>query len=827
MLISYEQLIDYLVKLDGESDRIILKPIGKSSLGKPMYIALISSAENIKNINRLTEINRALALDYTLSDIELNKCTNEGKVFVLASLSIHATEVGPSQAASINAYKWVSTYDKQMLKILDNVVLMMVPSQNPDGMDMVVEHYNKYKDTKYESSTFPGLYNKYTGHDDNRDYLFLTQQESKNLFALTSKSWFPQVFVDKHQMGSTGPRFFVPPYHDPISENIDAEIYNWFGIFGQNLVNDMTAAGLKGVSQHNIFDSYWYGSTKSCIWKNVIGFLNECASAQLAKPIYVEPTELNAGGKGLSEYKKSTNFVDPWPGGWWRLSDIVEYEVASMTSILNTASLYKERILRFRNEMCKKEYAKGLNQPPYYYIFPEEQHDKSALVSLVKLIQEHGVDVYRLKSDMVLNKTAFSKNDIVIPLAQPFRSFIKEVLERQKYPERHFTPDGELMEPYDITSWSLPLHMGVESFEINTRSAELEKSLAKLDGNYTLKNSANKYEFAILKSTNNQAYQLVFKALGMGLKVSRIREDYKADNELIPAGSFILRNQNRINEVLNEAEFPLVYTDKLRGISDVPVNIPRIGLVESYFSDMDAGWTRYILDTYNIKYTLLRPGDFENADLTKSFDILIFPDEEVSVLKDGKMKRDGQNVISSYPPEFTKGLGQKGFDGLISFIENGGLVVSWGSSTGLFEGNLTLKTKETTEEFRLPFRNISDQLNKNGLRCPASLVKIRLLNNHPITWGLKEEIGVLFDGKPVFTTSIPNFDMDRRVIGYFPEDDLLMSGYLEGEKLLYSKSSIVWIKKGKGQLVLFGFSPTYRASMPATYKLLFNSIMMK
>jgi hypothetical protein len=326
-LFTYEQLVSYLQELDRQSPRIKMEEIGTSPEGRTMYIAFISSEENISKLDEYKVVNRELALNAEIEKSELDKMTLEGKVFVLATLSMHSTEVAPSQAAPLIAYEFATTSDEKKLEWLNNVVYMLVPNHNPDGMDLVVNNYKKYVGTKYEGASLPQVYHKYVGHDNNRDFVILTQDDNRAIARIYNQTWFPQVMVEKHQMGTTGPRYFVPPNHDPIAENVPAGIFQWAGVFGQHMVTDMTADGLAGVSQHTIFDDYWPGSTETCIWKNVIGFLTEAASAQVATPLYVEPSELVVRGKGLSEYKKSVNMLLPWEGGWWRLGDIVDLEI--------------------------------------------------------------------------------------------------------------------------------------------------------------------------------------------------------------------------------------------------------------------------------------------------------------------------------------------------------------------------------------------------------------------------------------------------------------------------------------------------------------------
>ncbi len=289
MLFNYEELISYLNKLDEASPRLKLMEIGKSPMGRPIYIAFLSSEENINRLDRLKEINRKLALDPNLTESERATLFDEGKVFMLAALSMHADEVGPAQAAPLIAYELVTTQDTRLLERLGDTVYMMIPTHNPDGMDMVVEHYRKYKGTKYEGSAMPGVYHKYVGHDNNRDYLTLSQEDTRAISRIYSLDWFPQVLVDKHQMWTSGPRYFVPPVHDPISENVDASLWNWTKVFGSHMITDMTEAGLSGVCHSYIPDDYWPGSTETCIWKNAIGMLTEMASVKDATPVFIEP----------------------------------------------------------------------------------------------------------------------------------------------------------------------------------------------------------------------------------------------------------------------------------------------------------------------------------------------------------------------------------------------------------------------------------------------------------------------------------------------------------------------------------------------------------
>jgi len=254
--------------------------------------------------------------------------------------------------------------------------------------------------------------------------------------------------------------------------------------------------------------------------------------------------------------------------------------------------------------------------------------------------------------------------------------------------------------------------------------------------------------------------------------------------------------------------------------------MPRIALVETYFHDMDAGWTRYVFDTYQIPFTVLHPDQFPKTKLAEEFDVIIFPDNDKSILMTGKRKSGDSYYMGSYHPDYVKGMDKKGFENLMTFSDEGGTVIAWGRSTKLFEGLLKIKHGEEEEEFQLPFRDLSPGLVKAGLYVPGSLVQVDVLQGHPLTLGMPESIGVFSRGRPIFQTSVPLFDMDRRVIGSYPEKEILMSGYASGEEKIGQKAAMIWMQKGKGQFVFYGFNPQFRASTQASFKLLFNAILL-
>jgi hypothetical protein len=419
---------------------------------------------------------------------------------------------------------------------------------------------------------------------------------------------------------------------------------------------------------------------------------------------------------------------------------------------------------------------------------------------------------------------------VVIPLAQPFRPFIKEVMETQEYPERHYTTGGKLIEPYDITSWSLPLHRQVASEEIGFRSKELEESLSPVESTYSLNRKDLDATAMVLPVRFNESFRAAFLALEKGLKVERLQEETEVGGHLYGAGSFVVfqgSGKEAWKEVMESLPFEPGGLKDRRTLPAKELEVPRIALVETYFSDMDAGWTRYLFDTYHLPFTVLHPGDFAKTDLAGKFDVIIFPDTDKEMLMTGKRKSGDTYYMGSYHPDYVKGMEKEGLEKLMTFIDQGGIVISWGRSGRLFEGMQKIKHGEEEEEFSLPFRDISAELSREGLEIPGSLVRIDLIPDHPLTRGMPEHIGVFSRGRPVFATSIPQFDMDRRVIATYPEKDILISGYASGEEKMGDHAAMIWMEKGKGQFVLYGFGPQFRSSTQASFKLLFNAILLE
>lgn len=448
-LADYRQIRSYFDMLAAASPRVDLEVLGKTVHGQEMIMAVISSEENIRNKERIKETAKRLADPRGLSDAEAERLARDGKAVVLVTCNIHSTEIASSQMAMEWAHALATANDAETKRRLDNVVLLLVPSLNPDGQIMITDYYRKYVGTKYEGGRLPWLYHEYVGHDNNRDWYMLTQPETRAMSRAIYHDWNPQVFVDEHQMGSEGPRMFIPPFADPIDPDVHPLIWREVNMVGSNMAFRLEQAGKSGLIYGYSFDAYWLGGTRNTgWWKNITGLLLEVASARIASPVYIEPSELRGGSKGLIEYKPTINHPNPWKGGWWRMRDIMDYERIASDALLELASTYRHDLLR--NLVTRARDAIAYAEPGEAYVIPKDQRDWPTAQHLAWLMAEHNVEVRQA-----------ANGDYWIPLAQPYSKFVLEMLEPQRYPEVRLQAGRDILRPYDVATWTLPLQMGV------------------------------------------------------------------------------------------------------------------------------------------------------------------------------------------------------------------------------------------------------------------------------------------------------------------------------------------------------------------------------
>ncbi len=390
----WNEIVDYFGVLEKQSPKIKVVNMGPSTMGHPFLLVIVSSPANLANLERLRQVSTTLSDPRGLVEAEARTLAAEGKAVIVQSMSLHATEIGGTQMAPELAYDLVSRQDEETQRILDNVVLLMVPCFNPDGQIMVTDWYRKTLGTEYEGSNLPWLYHKYVGHDNNRDAFQTNMVESQYMAKIMFTDWAPQAYVDHHHMGSYGARIYVPPYAEPIRPLADPLIWREHSWYGAHIAYKEEEAGLSGVLNMAQYSGWGhFGFHWITPFHNIAGMLTESASARLATPLYIHPDQLRGETRGLPDYEEQTTFPNPWPGGWWRLRDIVDRQKVSAWAILDLAARNKDTVLWNAYLKAKRQTERGAQGTPAAYAIPAAQHDPLTAIKLVNKLLVQGIEI--------------------------------------------------------------------------------------------------------------------------------------------------------------------------------------------------------------------------------------------------------------------------------------------------------------------------------------------------------------------------------------------------------------------------------------------------
>jgi hypothetical protein len=787
-LAKWETFVAYFRKLAATSDRLKLDELGKTTLGRPFVVATISAPENLQQLAALKEQQRRLADPRILKqqgDAEAlaNNLIQTGKTVVVITCSIHATEVGGTFTATELAYRLTSENSDFIKNILANTIILLVPSLNPDGTDIVADWYFKTLGTTSEGTAPPELYHHYTGHDNNRDWYAFTQVETQLTVDKILNIWRPQILHDVHQMGATAARFFVPPYVEPWEPNVDPALTAGVNALGSAMAWDLTAQGKSGVVLNGIYDA-WSPARAYTHYHAGLRILSETASARLATPINV-PFQRLAAGIGYNGKVATWNHPKPWLGGRWTLRDIVDYQLAGALSLLNHAAQYREQHLRNFYEVSKR--AVEAKDQPYAILLPEpelpaslksavarlkegmnratgtekERHEQNeALIGKISnepatseevshfyktegldrvlaILKRGGVEVQRASKDFTADGKPYPAGTHLVLMQQPYAGFAKALLETQRYPDLREYPGGPPKRPYDVTAHTLSLLMNV--------------------------------------------------------KVDFVKEAFNVEARPEP--------------------FALVIQSRARANSPV-----RLGLYKNYAAAMDEGWTRWVFDQYKFPYKSLLDAETRAGKLNEKFDAILLPDQAARALfsglpgKSGNTTGGNEEMAGVYPDEYAGGLGEAGVKALREFVEAGGTLITLNNASNF-----------AIDYLNLPVRNVLKGVANRDFYCPGSILRTQVVADNQLTFGTDKESIAWFEQSPAF--EIVDANAAKALALYSENDNPLLSGWILGDKLLRGKAALVEVKLGKGRVILFGFRPQYRGQSLATLPLLFNAIL--
>ena len=819
-LARWDKIVEYFQHLDQESDRIEVVELGKSTLGNPLIMAIISSPENLASKAALMEINRKLANPEGLGESEIRNLVSKGKYTLAMTMSLHATEVGGTQASPQIAWEMATSNDSFHTKMLEECVFLLFPSFNPDGQLMVVDWEKKTRGTEYEGARLPTLYHVYTGHDNNRDGFMISQAEAKLVSDVMYKQWYPHAFIDQHHMGGSGARFYIPPYYDPIHPNVDPLTWREHLEYGAHMALMLEMEDCPGVETGAPYTAWWMPSFHMATnYHNITGMLTESASADMAYPAWVHAHQLEGSSRGRPEYQATVNFPNPWPGGWWKLSDIVKQQMVATWAALDLGARNREALLNSAVLKAQRQIKAGKTKAPYAYLVPATQHDPSALRELLQAFQRSGVRIEKATEEIRSGSSLYPAGTFIISCAQPLRALIVSLLEKIKFPDNDWTHqrDGRPLRPYDMTVFNLAQFMGVHVVEWKQ---PLKIKTDPVTAPYSVNGSisgdgANGW---IISHRANDSFKALNSLLDSGAEAWWLKDEIETGSGKEAPGAMLIKTDpDTVKRIAAATGVDFVSAPDLSGASAHKISAPRLGLYRRYQGgNSDEGWTRWTLEQFQIPYKSVYSSEVLEGNLGRDYDVIVIPDDSLDALKgpDYEKPEPGEALV---PPEFRSGLGEEGILALKKFAEAGGTIITLNSASDL-----------AIDEFKLPVTDITRGVDTADYFCPGSTLWMDFDYSNPIAYGMPwRGIGVNWNS-PVFKINSRGnrFNADYSLVATYPEKDILINGWLDGEKMIAGQTAVVEAPLGKGTVILMGLRPQLRFWTHGTFKLLFNSIYM-
>lgn len=823
-LATHDQIVTYFARLAASSDRIRIDTIGRSVRGRPMILAYISSAENLRALERWRGIAERLALARGLDDGQASGLAREGRAVVWIDSGLHADEVASAQHAPLLAHRMVSDESEEVKRIRERVLLLLMPNMNPDGLDIVTDWTTRTRGTGFETAPLPVLYHPYVGVDINRDWYMLTQPETRAVAYQLYRRWYPQIIYNHHQSPPFPARILVPPYEDPVNPNIPAEVVRGVNLVGAAMAKRFEAEGKPGVvSRVGGFDMWWNGGMRSTpYFHNMIGILTETAGGtSFAEPRYHPPDSLPArlADSPLAATEPSVLYPNPWRGGWWRLRDAVEYMVTGSMGVLAIAAALKDEWLYGIYRMGRKAIDAGTANAPFAYVVPRSQWDSGEAIALIELLRLSGLQVKQATSSFTAGGTTYPAGSFVLHTAQPFRAHLIDLMEPQVYPDRRAYAGGPPEPPYDLSGWTLPLQMGVRVDRID---ASFEAVVTDVDTVHSPPSRiVNDGEVYLLSHRANASVTAVNRLLTQGERVSWATSAFDNSGEAWDAGTFIIhrgpRTRARLERVMQELGLTVRGAERA-STSVRELRQPRVGLYKSWVADwivrndnwswvanIGEGWTRWVLERHAFPVDTLHDHDIRTTDLAR-YDAIILPEQLPEIIMRG-------HAPGTMPAEYTGGIGDEGAAKLKRYVDGGGTIVAIDAAASF-----------AIELFQLPIKEPTATVPREQLFVPGTILRLETDPSQPVAFGMPAQTAAFFVRSRAFDAA-DDASGRVRVIAWYGQGDPLLSGWALGARdHLAGRPAVVEAEVGRGKVVLIGFRPVFRGQSRATFKLLSNAI---
>lgn len=865
-LATFTQTEAYFKKLDAASDRIQLTEIGKTEEGRSQYMMIVTSPENHKNLSKYQEISRKLARAEDLTDEQARALAAEGKAVVWIDGGLHATEtVGIHQLIEL-AWQLSSRKDAETMQILDNVIILLTHA-NPDGQELVSNWYMRDEDkTKRSTSQLPRLYQKYIGHDNNRDFFMMNMKETQNMGRQLFVEWIPQIMYNHHQTGPAGSVVAGAPYRDPFNYVFDPLVMTGVDALGAAMVNRLNSENKPGYTQRNgsVFSTWYNGGLRTTTYfHNMIGLLTEIIGNPTPSMVPLVTSRLLPDG----------NTPNPVTPQNWHFRQSIDYSISLNYAVLGYARRYRDDLLFNIYRMGKNSIERGSkdfwslspkkieainkaaegdqqsatnsrsnarpNMPltkhydtimknpewrdPRGFIIPSDQTDFATATRFINALIYTGIKVHKATAAFNVNGKSYPAGSYIVKTAQAFRPHVLDMFEPQDHPNDFKYPGGPPVAPYDAAGWTLAYQMGVEfdrviddftgPFEA-IPYGELQKATAKIPAN-----AAAGY---ILHAGNNFSFVAVNDLLKQGVEVYRVTSGINGT-----VGNFFVPAKGKTILDKTAAAFGVQVTAASKRPAGLQkVSPARIAIWDTYGGSMPSGWIRWMMEQYHFDAKIIYAPEIDAGNLRAKYDVIVFVGGAIP----SENSRGGNPMMdnvakSRIPEEYHAQLGrittEQSIPELKKFLDAGGNIVTMGSSTGLaYHLNLPVRNKLTElvngKEQRLP---------NDKYYVPGSVLRASFDSTDAAAWGMRSEADVYFNNSPVFELSPDAIAKNEiKPIAWFSTGKPMRSGWAWGQEYLLNGVTAFWAKVGAGKLYAFGPEITFRAQPHGTFRLLFNQL---
>jgi len=874
VLPNYTKFTEYVRRLDAESDRMVVQSIGKTAEGRDQLMAIITAPENFKRLDRYKEIARRLAQAEGLTDDQARALAKEGKAVVWIDGGLHATEVLGAQQLTETIFQLVSRTDEETLRLLRDVVILCAHA-NPDGMELVSDWYMRKPDPKTRSTGgIPRLYQKYVGHDNNRDFYMMNQPESVNINRILYREWFPQIVYNHHQTGPTGTVMFSPPFRDPFNYVYDPLVVNTLDQVGAAMHARFDAEGKPGVTTRSgsNYSTWWNGGLRTMpYFHNQVGLLTESIGNPTPEEIGFVPDRLVGRG----------DLPFPIPPQTWHFRQSIDYSITANYAVLDFASRYREtllyniyvmgrnsirrgnadtwtdyprRVAAVKAEITKEmkleggdprmtaggrvqavpaKYFELLRRPewrdPRGYIIPADQGDFLTATKFVNIMIRSGLTVHRATAPFSVAGKSYPAGSYVFKAAQAFRPHLLDMFEPQDHPNDFAYPGGPPIPPYDNAGWTLAYQMGLKFDRVldafDGPFERIPDVIKPAPGRVTETAGAVGY---VVAHRHNDAFIAVNRLLKAGEEVFFVGDrSYQSQDG---TGVMFIPARPSTLAVLQKAAIDVGLS--FTGVTARPTGVmyklvkPRIALWDQYGGSMPSGHVRWLLEQFEFDFDVVYPQALEAGNLNAKYDVILFPDGGIPESDQARGGfGGGQPSPNDVPAEYRDRLGRvtiaRTVPQLKQFAEAGGVIIAFGGSAVL------------GEHLGLPVSNHLAEIQPDGTESPlpgtkfyipGSILSLAVDNTNPLAFGLEKKVDVFFDSSPVLELA-PNASLTGvKPVAWFDAKETLRSGWAWGQHYLEGGTAAVEAAVGKGKVFLIGPEITFRAQPHGTFKLLFNGI---